>query len=734
MSKSKTSMSQSRRQFLQASSTIGGGFVLAFYLPGTIGRALAANDGQAAAAAPVAAPKPVYPPNAFVIIAPDSSITLQINKLEMGQGVNTSMAQLIAEELECDWTKIRSVSASVNPVFNHTQFGAIQMTGGSTALNSSWDQHLKIGATMREMLKQAAATRWGVKVSEVKATNGTVVHAKKGVLTYGELAEEANKLPMPENPPMKKIKDYKIIGKSLKRVDAPSKVNGTATFGIDVKLPGMLYAVVARPPLPGAKLKSIKESDAKKIRGVVDIVKFEDRVAVLAKNTYAAIKGREALDAQWDLKDLAKISDTGLMATFKDAATKSGKVAEKRGDAASALGKAKEKATYEYEFPLLAHASMEPLNCTITFDGKKAEAWAGFQMPTSDRAAIAKVLGLKPEDVIVNTTYAGGSFGRRASKNSDYAVEAAQLVKKVKKPLKVTFTREDDMRAGFYRPMTVHRVEVGLDDKKQLSGWKHHIAGLTVMGNSMFGDMMIKDGLESAVTEGVSETPYALKDFVCEQTVLPSPVTTLWWRSVGHTHTGYVMETMIDEVAEKMNKDPWTLRRELLAKHPRQVAVLDLLKKMSGYGKGKAPKGRAWGMAIHESFGTVVGQVAEVSLDSGTPVVHRVWAAAHCGHVVNPEQAKTQVEGGIVLGLSAALYQQIKIENGVIQTGNFDDYPVLRINQMPKVEVAFVKSDEKPTGLGEPGVPPIAPAVANALYRLTKQRLRKLPFPAEFKV
>lgn len=724
--------SQSRRQFLQTSATVGGGFVLAFYMPGTIGRALGA-EGEAAAAA-AAAPKQVYPPNAFIVISPDNAITIHINKLEMGQGVNTSMAQLIAEELECDWTKIRSVSATVNPVYNHTQFGVIQMTGGSTALNSSWDQHLKIGATMREMLKQAAANRWGVKVSEVKAVNGTIVHAKKGKLTYGELAEEANKLPMPENPPMKKLKDYKIIGKSLKRVDAPSKANGTAIFGIDVKIPGMVYAVVARPPLPGAKLKSIKEGEAKKIRGVFEVVKFEDRVAVLAKNTYAAIKGRDALEAQWEMKDLGQISDTNLMAKFKEAATKSGKVADKRGDASAALGKSASKGVYEYEFPLLAHASMEPLNCTITFDGKKAEAWSGFQMPTNDRTAIAQVLGIKPDDVKMNVTYAGGSFGRRACKSSDYAVEAAQLVKKVKKPVKITYTREDDMKAGFYRPMTVHRVEVGFNDKKQLSGWKHHIAGLTVMGNSPFGDMMIKDGLEMTVTEGVSQTPYALTDFTCEQTVLPSPVTTLWWRSVGHTHTGYVMETMIDEIAEKSNKDPWALRRELLAKHPRQVAVLDLLKKMSGYGKGKAPKGRAWGIALHESFGTVVGQIAEVSLDSGTPVVHKVWAAAHCGHVVNPEQAKTQIEGGIVLGLSAALYQQIKIENGVIQTGNFDDYPVLRINQMPKVEVAFVKSDEKPTGLGEPGVPPIAPAVANALYRLTKQRLRKLPFPSEFKV
>ncbi|RYZ69643.1 MAG: xanthine dehydrogenase family protein molybdopterin-binding subunit, partial [Proteobacteria bacterium] len=310
--------------------------------------------------------------------------------------VNTSMAQLIAEELECDWTKIRSVSSGVSPVYNHTQFGAIQMTGGSTALNSSWDQHLLLGAQMREMLKSAAATRWGVKVSEVKASKGMVTHPKKGSLTYGELAEEANKLPLPEKPPMKDPKDYKIIGQSLKRVDAPAKTNGTAIFGIDVKVPGMIYAVVARPPLAGSKLKSMKESDAKKVRGVIDVVKFEDRVAVLAKNTYAAIKGREVLNAQWDVSANKDISDTSLMTSFKEKAKTTGLVAEKRGDAAAALSKAKSKAIYEYEFPFLAHAPMEPLNCTITFDGKKAEAWSGFQMPTTDRAAIAQVLGLKP--------------------------------------------------------------------------------------------------------------------------------------------------------------------------------------------------------------------------------------------------------------------------------------------------------------------------------------------------
>ncbi len=725
MSKNETPINESRRQFFKTSAAVGGGLVVAFYMPGTWGRAFAAD------AASPASPKVIYPPNAFITIAPDSSVTIQINKLEMGQGVNTSMAQLIAEELECDWTKIRSVSAGVNPVYNHVMFKVLQMTGGSTALASSWDQHLLLGAQMREMLKSAAAAKWGVSAAEIKAVNGTMTHPKKGVLTYGELAEDANQLPLPEKPPMKKISEYKIVGKSVKRVDAVAKSNGTALFGIDVKIPGMLYAVVARPPLPGAKLKSLKDSEAKKVRGVVDVVKFEDRVAVLATNTFSAIKGRDALIIQWDNAANDGLSDTTMMNAMKDIAKKSGLVAEKRGDAEAALLKAKSKANYEYEFPFLAHAPMEPMNCTIHFDGKKAEAWAGFQMPTNDRDAIAKILDLKPENVTLNTTYAGGSFGRRASKTSDYASEAAHLAKIVKKPLKITYTREDDMRAGLYRPMNVHRIEVGFTDKNTLSGWKHHIAGQTVMGDSFFAGG-IKNGLERTVTEGVTESPYQLSNFLCEQTIVPSVVPTLWWRSVGHTHTGYVMETMIDEVAEKMKKDPFALRVELLSKHPRQLATLELLKKISGYGRGKAPQGRAWGMALHESFKTVVGQVAEVSIENGIPIVHKIWAVANCGHVVNPEQAKTQIEGAIVFALSAAFYGQIKIEGGIIQTGNFHDYPVLRINQMPVIEVAFVKSDQKPTGLGEPGVPPTAPAIANALYRLTKQRLRKLPFPAEF--
>jgi isoquinoline 1-oxidoreductase beta subunit len=711
----------SRRQFLGQSLLTAGGFVVAFYLPLRVREAFAENN-----AAPVT-PAATMKPNAFIQIAPDDSITMVINKLEMGQGVNTSMAQLLAEELECDWSKIRSVSAPVDAVYNHTTFG-MQMTGGSSALISSWEQHRKLGAGMREMLKTAAAARWGVPVDSVKAANGFILHPQKGKLSYGSLSEAAAKLPFPENPPLKKSADFKLIGKSMKRVDAAAKSDGTAKYGIDIRLPGMLHAVVARPPIAGAGLGKVNEDAARAVPGVVDVVKFGDRVAVLARNTHAAKKGREALAVAWNIPSELRLSSTGIMAGLRAAAPK-GIVADKRGNVDEAFKGAARIIEAEYEFPFLAHACMEPMNCTATYDGEKAEFWAGFQMPTLDRVAAAKVLGLKPEQVTLNTVYAGGSFGRRAAKDSDYLVEAAALVKKVKKPLKITWTREDDMHGGMYRPMNFHRAKIGLDAQGNPIAWHHEIAGQSIMAGGPM-EAMIKEGLESVVTEGVSETKYALPNFRCLQARVPSPITTLWWRSVGHTHTAFAMETLIDEVAVASKQDPLALRKKLLAKEPRHMAVLNLLEKETGWGKRRPPKGRAWGLAIHDSFKSVVGHVAEVSLENGRPRVHRIWSAVHCGQIVNPEGAKTQVEGAIGFGLSA-LHQEIRFDGGQVVQQNFLDYPVLRINEMPEVKVAFVPSDETPTGLGEPGVPPVLPAVANAYYQLTKKRLRKLPFGTE---
>ena len=709
----------SRRQLLKSSAILGGGLVVAYYIPSAM-----LKKAYAAPAGPIV-------PNAFVHIAPDNTITVTINKLEMGQGVNTSMAQLIAEELECDWTKIRCVSATVDPVYNHTMMGATQLTGGSSALISSWDQHRRIGASLREMLKAAAATRWGIPVSDVKAVNGQVT-SKKGKFTYGELSEDAAKLTVPENPKLKDPKSYKLIGHSVKRVDAAEKANGKAMYGMDVRLPGMLYAMTARPLIPGARLASFNEAAAKQVAGVVSVVKFGDeRVAVLATNTYAAKMGRDALEAKWNDSVNGKLTSEAIMKDMKEKSKAGGVMAANRGDVDKASSGAAQTLTAEFEFPYLAHATMEPMNCTINYDGKTCELWSGHQMPTIDRDVAAKILDLTADKVTVNTTYAGGSFGRRGSKVSDYVVEASQLAKIVKKPLKLVWSREDDMKAGFYRPMNYHNVKITLDKDKKPLAWDHVIVGQSVIGGSMFEAMMVKNGLEATIMEGVSDTKYDFTNFRCRQTRLISAVPTLWWRSVGHTHTAYAMETMIDELSEAMGKDPLQLRKELLAKSPRHMAVLNLLAKETGWGKNKPPKGRAWGLAIHESFHSVVAEVAEVSMKDGQPRVHKVWAAVDCGLVVNPEGARTQVEGAIVMGLSAAFNQQIQIADGQAVQSNFADFPMLRMSEMPQVKVAFVTGAGSPTGLGEPGLPPIAPAVANAIYRLTKKRLRALPFSRE---
>ena len=578
------------------------------------------------------------------------------------------------------------------------------------------------------MLVAAAAKRWNVPASSLHVENGKVIHPEKGSLTFGALTNDAAQIPFPDAPTLKAPKDYKIIGKNMKRVDADAKSTGKAIFGIDVRMPGMLYAMIVKPPFEGSKLVSIDEAAARKIPGVVDVVKFADRAAVLAKNTHAAHLGQKALDAKWDSGIHSNASTDDFMKSFIATAAKGGKVIEDRGTVDQNMSQATHKMTLEYQFPFLAHAPMEPMNVTINYTGDSAELFSGFQMPTGDLAAAAKVLGLPPEKIKLNVTYAGGSFGRRASKACDYTIEACQLAKVVKKPLKVIYSREDDMRGGYYRPMHYHRIELGTDKTKNLVAWDHHIVGQSIAKGTFLEPMMMKDGVDETSVEGVKETAYALKNFRVQAAQGDTPLTSLWWRSVGNTHTAYVMETAIDEIAVMGGHDPLAYRRELLKDKPKHLAVLDLLAKDTGWGHKKAPHGRAWGLAIHESFQSVVGQVAEVSMVNGFPKVHRVWAAAHVGQVVNPEGVATQIEGGIVFGLSAILHQQIEVKDGQIVQGNYDQYPVVRMEDTPHVTVSLVQTNEAPTGIGEPGLPPIGPAVANAVYRLTHKRVRILPF------
>jgi isoquinoline 1-oxidoreductase beta subunit len=706
-----------RRTFLKAASAATGGLVIAFHLPEGLGKAAA----DEAPHVPM-----VYPPNAFIQITPDNKVILTINKLEMGQGVNTSMAQLIVEELDCDFKDVTSVAAPVDPVYNHTVM-PFQLTGGSGSLTSTYLQYRRIGATARLMLVQAAAQQWGVSPDTCHTENGFILNDVKGKLSYGDVAAAANALPMPKMARVKDPAHFKIIGKSMPRVDALAKSTGKAIYGIDVRIPKMKFAMLLRAPVFGATLKKFDAKKAKDIPGVVDVFQVENGVAVIANNSWAARRGRDSIEADWDMHGKDSFNNESLTAEYKKLAEKATGLVKDSPAALKNLKDNKSALTATYEFPYLAHAPMEPLNCTVNYDGKTAELWSGHQIPTVDRNTAAKIFGLPADKVKVNTTYAGGSFGRRGSKTADYTVEACNIAKIYKKPVQLLWAREDDMKGGYYRPMHVHVARISSSANGNPDSWHHTIVGQSIFRGGFFEGMMAGKTADPVMIEGVADTPYKIPNLHVDVEMPTSDVPTLWWRSVGHSHTAYVMETLIDELAHKAKVDPLTYRKRLLKDSKKHMAVLNLLAKKSPWGK-KMPKGHALGLALHESFNSVVGHVAQVSIEGGKPRVHHVWSAVHCGRVVNPEGAKTQVEGAIVYGLSAALYGEIKFDKGHVTTGNFNDYQVMRMNEMPKVDVSFVSGEDAPTGLGEPGLPPIAPAVGNALFKLTGKRLRKLPF------
>jgi isoquinoline 1-oxidoreductase beta subunit len=717
----------SRRAFLQATGAAGGGLMLAIALaPG--GRLARAQQAK----------KFVYPPAAFIRIGTDDSVTILINKLEFGQGVMTALPMLIAEELDCDWNKVRAEHAPAAQVYAHPSFG-IQMTGGSMSVSSSFNQFRIIGASARDMLLTAAAQQWGVDKSRLDTRDGVVIEigGRKRRAGYGSLAEAAMKLEPPERIGVKADPaDWKLIGKPTRRIDARDKVTGKAQFGIDQRLPGMRVAVVARPPVFGGKVKRFDPAAAKAIAGVeavlpVPVDRGGSGVAVIASGYWPAKQGRDALSIEWDLP--AGVTTNEQLAQYRQLASQPGLIA--RGpDVAAALVSAARTIDALYEFPYLAHAAMEPLNATIDLRADRMTVWCGSQFQTVDQVLAAQAAGLKPEQVELVTTFAGGGFGRRANPASDYVVEAVQVAKAMKQagidaPVKVIWSREDDMRGGYYRPAHVHRVTVGLDANGKPLAWRHTIVGQSIAKGTAFEKVMLKNGIDALTTEGVVDTPYRLPNM---QVAVHHPevnVPVLWWRSVGHTHTAFVMETLIDELAAAAKQDPIAYRLELLdAKHARHRAVLNLVRERSGWGKTAPAKGRARGVAVHESFGSVCAQVAEVSVEGGAIRVHKVTAAVDCGTAVNPLTIEAQIQSAIVFGLSAALYGRITLKDGRVEQSNFDSYPVLRINEMPECSVHIVPSKEAPTGIGEPGTPPIAPAVANAVFALTGKRLRKLPF------
>jgi isoquinoline 1-oxidoreductase beta subunit len=705
----------SRRDFLKTGAVIGGGLALGFFVP----LPKAAAQTTTKAGAPMAI-------NAFIRIGTDDFVTIIANHSEMGQGVYTSLPMLVAEELEIDLSKVRVEAAPVDPAYNHTEWGR-QGTGGSTSVSSEWERLRKVGATAREMLIAAAADLWKVDKATCRAENGAVIDATGKKATYGQLAERAAKMPVPQQVQLKDSSKFKIIGKPVKRLDTPEKTNGKGIFGIDVEIPGMLIALVARPPVFGGKLKSVKANKAEAVPGVQGVVQVPSGVAVVATGFWSAKRGRDALEIEWDEGPNAQLSTEALFEQYANLAKTPGAIARKKGDPRQALPKTAKQISAEYKVPYLAHATMEPLNCVVDFRPDSCEIWTGTQFQTADRDQAARVAGLKPEQVQIHTTLLGGGFGRRANPQSDFVVQSVEVAKAVKKPVKVMWTREDDMKAGYYRPLWYDRISGGLDADRKLVAWHHTIVGQSIMAGSPFEEFMIKDGVDETSVEGAGDNPYDIPNILVD---LHSPkigVPVQWWRSVGHSHTAFVVESFMDELAHAAGKDPFDFRRDLLTNQPRHKAVLELTAQKAGWGTPLV-EGHGRGIALHKSFGSFVAQVAEISVtDQGKVEVHRVVCGIDCGQVVNPNTVEAQMESGIVFGLTAALRGEITLKNGRVQQSNFNNYPLLTLSEMPKVEVHIIQSQEPPSGVGEPGVPPIAPAIGNAIFAATGKRIRSLP-------
>ena len=705
-----------RREFLKKSAAGGAGLVIGLYLPGKY---------EALAGTP---PKDTAAINAWVQIAPDDTTTLLIDKSEMGQGINTALTMILADELDLDWKKIKTEFAPAAPVYFNPVFG-LQGTGGSTSIRGSWEPLAKAGAAAREMLIAAAAKRWNVEPGACHTENSAVVNTASGKrIGYGALVEEAAKLPVPASPKRKEPKDYKYVGKATKRIDSKIKVTGTAEFGIDVRRPQMLHAAVARCPVFGGTVKSFDGTKAKAVRGVKSVVQVSTGVAVVADNTWSAMQGRNALQISWDEGANAKNSSEGIRKLYQGRMTETGVIARKDGDAEGAMGGATKKLEAVYEVPFLAHATMEPMNGTADVRADGCDIYAPTQFQTFAQMTSAKITGLKPEQVKIHTTYLGGGFGRRAE--LDFVIEAVELSKAVGAPVQVTYSREDDMQHDFYRPTVLVKFWAGLDDKGAPVAVKSRIVGPSIM--SRFFPGSVKNGLDDTATEGIATLKYDVPNFLVEYLLTEAGVPVGFWRSVGNSHNGYIAECFVDEMAKAAGKDPFEFRRALLSKDARQRKVLELAAEKAGWSKPVAA-GRYRGIAVVESFGSYVAQVVEISIDrkAHSLRVHRVVAAVDCGRHVNPETIRAQIEGGIIYGLTAALKGEITIANGRVEQANFNDYEMVRINEAPQVEVHIMESSDGPGGIGEPGTPPIAPAVCNAIFAATGKPVRRLPIRAE---
>lgn len=697
-----------RRSFLQTS----GGLVIGFSLWGC-------KDDPPAK--PAARPAEAAPPttsqiNAWVRIGSDDTVTLITSEAEMGQGVMTALPMILADELGAEWKTVRTELAPSDP----KAYGR-QSTGGSTTIRTGFDKLRRAGAAAREMLVAAAAAQWGVEPASCAAAAGAVTHQASGrSARFGALAAAAAQLPVPAEPALRPDGELALVGTSVPRLELRDKVTGRAVFGIDVKVPGMVYASVERPPTVGGAVAAIDDAAARAVPGVRDVIQVPTGVAVVAEHTWAALEGRRALKVEWDAGAWAELSTDNVMELCRAAVAAGGVQARNDGDADKALRKARARVEAEYEVPYLAHAPMEPLGCTAHVRADGAEIWVATQAQTQSHTVVGEITGLAPENIQVHSTLLGGGFGRRSQ--TDFVADAVHVSKAIGKPVKVQWTREDDVRGGWYRPVAYNRLRGGVDKDGWPVAWHHDIASPSILEPLM----PLERGIDGTSVEGASNLPYAIPNVRVTYAKPELPVSLWFWRSVGSSQNGYVTECFLDELARAGRKDPVELRRRLLADHPRHAGVLELAADKAGWGAA-LPEGVARGVAVHESFGSFVAQVAEVSLDGDTPRVHRVVCAVDCGKVVHPDLIAAQMESGIVYGLSAALYSRIDLKDGRAVQGNFDTYRVLRLPQMPKVEVHIVPSTEPHGGIGEPGLPPIAPAVCNALLALTGTPRRKLP-------
>ena len=702
-----------RRSFLKTGLAGATGLLVGFYLPGR--REVLADGAEPTVL------------NAFINVSPNEKITILISKSEMGQGVVTSLSMLAAEELECDWKQIRTEFAPAAKVYFDPVFG-MQGTGGSQSVHSGWVPMRTAGATAREMLIAAAAQKWGVDASECHAENGAVIHtATKRRLTYGSVAEAAGKLTPPANVKLKDPSEFKVIGKPAKRLDTPDKVCGKAMFGIDARRPGMLHAAVLRCPVFGGKVASFDASKAKALAGVKDVIQISSGVAVVADNTWTAFQGKKALNVTWDEGPNLGASSESIFKAFEERAEKPGVVSRKEGDAPSAMAGAAQKIEAVYRVPYEAHATMEPMNCLADVQADRVDIWAPTQFQTPAQGIAAGIAGVKPEQSFVHTTYLGGGFGRRGW--SDFVTDACEVSKAMKAPVQVTWTREDDMQHDYYRPASYIKMAAGLDTSGNPSAFTARVACDSIM--SWFFPGSVKNGMDSSSVEGVSDIAYDIPNILVDYQLVSGPVPMGFWRSVGASQNGFFSESFIDELAFAAKKDPYEYRKALLGKKPRHLGVLNLAAQKAGWSQ-PLPKGVYRGIAVLEAFATYVAEVAEVSIDKDNNVkVHRIVCALDCGRVINPGIIEQQAMGAMVFGLTQTLKGEITIDKGRVVQANFDTNEPLRLNECPKMEVYIVPSTETPTGMGEPAVPPVAPAVCNAIFAASGKRIRKLPVRPE---